>query len=272
MYLTFNSEQINKINQNATTMKNTVLMKRHLPILATLVLLATGCSIYHPQAVSIPLVNQRGDAQVDISAGLSSWVLPDVFTLNATGSYGINDWLAGQAHVNYGFENAYGHLAAGIYSRLGTYGVFEGYLGFGYGGSWRDITSVESDDTDDQNAGVRNYKYHGHFMLPFLQSNIGWRGLAKGHLDIAFGIKAGAYMPDFDYRSYDADGNPVDSRSMIYNTTNILVEPQAQLRVGSQHVKWNFRVGFVWMNDINRADINLTYDWFTVSTGLTFSF
>lgn len=251
-------------------------MKQRLLFLTFVALLATGCSIYHPQAVSIPLVNHKGDAQVDLSVGLSAWILPDVLTLNATGSYGFTDHLAGQAHLNFGFDNTYGHIAAGAYTTMGKYGVVEGYLGFGLGGAWRDRTSYDSDDFDDDDdkstKDGRSYEYDGHFMLPFAQGNIGLRGLANGHIDLAFGLKAGAFMPDFDYRSYDPDGTLSESRSKLYTTTNFLIEPQFQFRVGSEQVKWNLRVGLAWLSDLPGASVYLVFDWITVSTGLTFAF
>ncbi|MBP3763921.1 MAG: hypothetical protein J6I49_08630 [Bacteroidales bacterium] len=247
-------------------------MKQHLPLLALLALLAAGCSVYHPQAVNIPLVNHRGDAQVDVSAGLSSWILPDVFTVNATGSYGFTDWLAGQAHLNYGFDNAYGQLAAGAYHGFGSHGVVEGYLGLGFGGAWRDGVTNRLDDEEDGAVEVKRYDYSGHYLTPFVQGNVGWRDVGKVHFDFAFGLKVGAYLPDFDYRAYDSDGRLLDSRSKPYSTTNLLVEPQVQLRIGGERAKWNLRLGFAWLNDVYDADVSFTYDWFTLSTGLTFFF
>ena len=249
-------------------------MKHRLSLFALLALLVSGCSIYHPQAVDIPLVNHRGDLQVDLSAGLSAWVLPDVLTLNTTASYGLNDWLATQAHLNYGFENVYGQLALGAYATFGSHGVVEGYLGTGLGGAWRGRTSYDADDDDDddKSSGSRSYEYDGHFLLPFVQGNFGWRGLAGGHIDLAFGLKVGAYQPDFTYKSYNDDDEIFPSRTSRYTTPNLLLEPQFQFRVGGEHVKWNLRLGFAWMNDVYGADVNLTYDWLTLSTGLTFFF
>lgn len=247
-----------------------MIRKLRLSLLFLAAFVAAGCSVYHPQAVNIPLVSHRGDAQVDLSAGLSTWVLPDVVTLNATASYGITDWLAAQAHANYGFENAYGQLALGAYRRLGSHGVVEGYLGFGYGGAWREGVSTSSDDADDQAAGVKKYDYSGHFLLPFLQGNIGWRDLTGAHIDLAFGFKVGSYRPDFDYRSYDSDGTLVASRSHPYTSPSLLLEPQLQFRIGGDHLKWNLRLGFAILPDFETSAHNLTYDWFTLSSGLTF--
>ena len=247
-------------------------MKKHLPFIVLLFAL-TGCSIYHPQAVDIPLVNHRGDTQVDISAGISTWVLPDVLTINATGSYGFTDWMAGQVHLNYGIENAYGHMAAGAYRTLGAHGVVEGYLGLGLGGAWREKVEVKDDDAEGSQHGVHTYDYSGRFTLPFVQGNIGWRDLTAAHIDLAFGLKVGAYLPDFDYKAYNSNGQPMASQSKPYKEPNFLIEPQLQFRIGGEHLKWNLRMGFSWLSDVyNNSETSLTYDWLTLSTGLTFFF
>ena len=158
-------------------------MKKFYIFLLPLALTIGGCSIYHPQTVDIPLINHAGDTRVDAAVGISTWLLPDVVTFGGTVSYGITDWLAAQAHANYGFENAYGQLALGAYRRLGSHGVVEGYLGFGLG-VFADQADVASSDT----TGNGTYAYSGHFTLPFGQLNIGWHDLGRAHIDLAFGL------------------------------------------------------------------------------------
>ena len=67
-------------------------MKRTCTILfaAIVSLLSTGCQvfIYQPQAVDIPLINHQGDTRVDAAVGLSTFLLPNRLTLNATGTSG----------------------------------------------------------------------------------------------------------------------------------------------------------------------------------------
>ena len=69
-------------------------MKRTCTILfaAIVSLLSTGCQvfIYQPQAVDIPLINHQGDTRVDAAVGISTFLLPNRLTLNATGTYGIS--------------------------------------------------------------------------------------------------------------------------------------------------------------------------------------
>ena len=110
-------------------------MKRKFMFLALLPLLAS-CSIYHPQAVDMPLINHAGDVRVDANLSMSAWLVPDATNLNLTGSVGITDALAGQLHVNYGGDNAYVQAAPGIYFPVGENFVVETYAGFGYGGAF----------------------------------------------------------------------------------------------------------------------------------------
>lgn len=233
-----------------------------------------SCSIYHPQAVDIPLINHAEDARVDASVGISTWVLPDVFTLNTTVSYGFNDWLAGQVHFNYGGENVYAQLAPGAYHPLGEHSVVETYVGFGMGGAWRDGIS-SSDANSNDTTSFKEYNYSGKFMLPFAQVNLGWHDLTDAHIDLAFGLKVGAYLPDFNYKKYDEGGNLIAGGDGDYTTGNLLVEPQFLFRIGGEHVRFNVKVGFSWLSDIysdNSKSGPFTADLFTVSSGFTFAF
>lgn len=236
-------------------------------VLATLV--ATGCSIYHPQSVDIPLINHEGDSRLDVSASLSATVFPDVLTVGATYSYGINDWLAAQAHINFGGSNAYGQLAPGAYLPLGEHGLLEGYAGVGFGGMWMSEPAKEfSFDTASQDQ----YLLRGTFVVPFVQANIGVHDVGKVHFDAALGLKAGAYLPAIDYLRY-SDGVHVEGQDYRYSTANLLFEPQLMLRLGGERTRWNLRVSYAWLSDMMQGGGNhFIYDLFTVSTGLTFAF
>lgn len=228
-------------------------------------IVVAGCSIYHPQSVDIPLINHQGDSRLDVSASISATVFPDVLTLGATYSYGFNDWLAGQVHLNYGGENIYAQLAPGAYLNLGDHGLLEGYAGLGGGGVWRDHT--------DQSSDIRDYSYSGSFLLPFVQANIGVHDVGKVHFDAAFGVKAGAYMPSLDYMVYDTNGVHIPEKDYHYGSPNFLLEPQLMLRLGSERVRWNLRLSYAWLSDMAAGGgEHFTYDFFTVGTGLTFAF
>ena len=252
-------------------------MKRKLFVVLLCALAAvvpTSCTIYHPQAVDIPLINHAEDVRVDASVALSTWLLPDVFTVNGTVSYGFNDWLAGQAHFNFGGDNVYGQLAPGAYFPLGAKSVVETYAGLGMGGSWRDNVS-SSHARHSDNEAFSSYSFSGHYMLPFVQGNIGWHDLTKAHIDLAFGLKLGAFLPDFDYKEFDENDDMVDGSQFRYTTGNFLVEPQLLFRIGGEKVRFNIKAGMAWLSDIyddNGKSGKFTADIFTLSCGFTFSF
>lgn len=227
----------------------------------------TSCTIYHPQAVDIPLINHAGDGRVDASLGMSTFIMPDVVTLNATVSYGFNDWLAGQVHFNHGGDNYYGQIAPGFYYPLGAKSVVECYAGFGYGGSAR-----ENINPDFSSNASNEFSFDGHYMLPFVQGNIGWHDLTGANFDLAVGLKVGGFMPDYNYREFDNSGNEIASERVDYTTTNLLVEPQVMLRVGPRHLKFNLKAGYAWLSDMTSSSYKFIYDNLTVSAGLTFAF
>lgn len=257
-------------------------MKRHcLPLAVALLLTTASCSVYHPQAVDIPLINHAGDGRVDVAAGVSSLlIIPDIVTFGGTVSYGFNSLLAGQAHLNYGGDNVYGQLAPGAYLPLGEHSVFEGYAGLGAGAAWQ---SPKPGSYNDGATHSSSRGYSGHFMLPFGQLNIGWHDLGKAHVDFAFGLKVGAFYPDFRMKYYDDDGNllpasynPIPEQDPTYNSKSILVEPQLQFRVGSEKVKYCLRVSVAYIDGISIFGLNKSTsfysDFLTISNGLTFNF
>ena len=240
-----------------------------------LAMLSTGCSIYHPQAVDIPLINHAGDTRVDASASVSALVFPDVMNINVTVSHGFTDWLAGQVHVNYGWENFYTQLAPGAYLPLGEHGLLEGYAGLGFGGAWRhqEVTVT----TDTSVFTYTDYEYSGRFTVPFGQVNIGWHDLTEAHIDLALGVKVGAYLPNFNYRDYDSSGNLRLDGSYSYSTPSFLFEPQLLFRIGGESVKFCLRGSFDILSDFfgstsSGTSHNFTADLFTLSAGVNFSF
>ncbi len=229
---------------------------------AVAAVLATGCSVYHPQAVDIPLINHRGDTRLDASLSLSTLVLPDAVCANVTASHGFNDWLTGQVHFNFGGDNYYAQAAPGAYFPLGEKSVFETYFGVGYGGASRD-NATGSDS-------VAHYDFHGHYTLPFVQGNIGWHDLTGINIDLALGVKVGAFLPDYSYTHYNAAGDVTSNE--VYNQPTFLFEPQAMLRFGSENLKLSLRVGMVYLDDVSESSRYMVHDLLTFSAGLAFTF
>lgn len=245
-------------------------MKR-LALFIALALAVAGCSVYHPQAVDIPLLQTAGETRADIALGASMSVLPDAVTVNGTVSHAFNDWLAGQVHVNGGSGVYYAQLAPGAYLPLGEKGVLEGYAGYGFGGSTSRTQSV----TTEEGSSYR-YSFRGRYGVPFVQTNIGWRQLWI--FEVAFGMKIGAYLPNYSYAEYDTTGAVKPESSYLYRTPSLLLEPQLQFRIGGEHLKFTTRFAFCWLSDMDREGTfysgpeNLIHDLFTASMGLTYTF
>ena len=88
-------------------------------------------------------------------------------------------------------------------------------------------------------------------------------------------MKVGGYLPDYDYRKYDANGDIIAGSEKIYSTPNLLLEPQVLFRIGGEDFKFNVKVGFAWLSDLYGGSSNtvpFTADLFTLSTGFTFAF
>ena len=244
-------------------------MKKFLS-LALGAILATGCSVYHPQAVDIPLINHQGDLRIDASLGVSTFVIPDIFSLNLTASYGLGDWVAGQAHVSYGGSCYYFQAAPGVFFPLGAKSVFEAYAGVGQGGSWAD--KVEPEEEKGGTSG-NDYNFDGRFLVPFLQANFGWHDVGKIHFDFAVGLKAGVYLPDYNYYELDSNGDKISSTEQVYTTSQVLLEPQLRIRFGGEHLKFGLGFGFAWLGDLGdgQKGYNFHYDPFTVTAGITYA-
>ena len=228
----------------------------------------SACSVYHPQAVDIPLMTQQGETKIEASGSLSGWLFPDATSVNVTATHAFTDCLAGQAHLNFGSGMSAGQLAFGAFKPLGEHSVLEGYIGLNSG-----FMNVDNKSTDDDGTEhAKTYSYDGRFNVPFSQINFGWHDMTRIHIDLGFGFKAGAYMPNIHYYEYDKDEVRIDEKTYHYTTPNLLIEPQFMMRLGSQKVKWIFKAGFCSLSDIAEGAQHFTYDFYTLSTGVHITF
>ncbi|MBR1851382.1 MAG: hypothetical protein IJ789_08475 [Bacteroidales bacterium] len=257
-------------------------MKRVLIIAITLLAtMATSCSIYRPQASDIPLINHRGDLHVDGNLALSAFVvIPMNASANLTATYGLTDWLAVQGYLSSDNGGGMGHLAVGAYYPVpDSKFVIEGYLGAGRGYS-ANHTSIQSrynpggDTATSPSLGTKNdvdpdysyYQYGGHYSTYFVQANMGWAELAKGHIDIGFGLRQGLLDPDFASRSVRTNDNGTTTTSdHRYTTVVPYTEPQLMFRAGGKKLKFTLKLGFLFMS---RAEF--VHDNFSLSVGLNY--
>lgn len=237
--------------------------KRFVATGVMIVCFLSSCAVYHPQSVDIPLVDHRGEVRADVAVGTSFLaVMPNGENVNATATWAVGDWYAAQLHANYAGDNYYLQFAPGVYGRAGERFVMECYAGMGYGG----VNHRYSDENDALGSG-----YRGYYLLPFAQVNAGWRRL--GAFEVGFGLKMGCYMPNMDYFSDWNSASVVPVNGEHYDTYNLLLEPQMQVAVGGEQVKFHFRIGYAWLNDLVGGNYagRFTYDRLNVSLGLGFS-
>ncbi len=242
-----------------------MLWKKTLAFVAGAITIS-ACTVYHPQAVDIPLMTKQGETKIDASCSLSGWIIPDASSFNVTATHAFTDCFAGQAHLNYGGGMGAAQLAFGAFKPFGEHFVLEGYMGLNSG-----FVNVDERDDDDDSSGGK-YSYNGRFNVPFSQMNFGWHDLLDGHFDIGFALKGGAYMPSIHYYEYNSDGTIRDEETEHYKKTNLLIEPQFMMRLGPQKVKWIFKAGFCDLNDIAQGSENFIYDFYTLSMGVHITF
>ena len=225
-------------------------MKRIVIITGILLaLLSTGCSVMNaPRLADVPLIDHKGDVRVSASA----YVYP-ILGLEATTTVGVFNRMALQLHVDGILSDTYFHVASGFFLPIENR-VFEAYLGYGKGDG--------SVYVDAEPISAR-----GSFNTLFLQLNYGWKDLGKRHADVGFSLKGGRLFPEFR-------GSTPNTSVSHYTEEDILIEPQAFVRWGGEHVKFNLQVGYLYLpmlSAFNKSHENLfRYSPFMLSTGVTF--
>lgn len=233
--------------------------------LSALLVLFSSCVMYHPQTADIPLIEKKGDLRVEASAWASALLTPDAVGGSATVSYGVTDWMAGQLHGSIQDVKNYNLQAAvGSYTPFENK-VLEAYIGINYGKSYRDIGSTRK-KFDREEAFGSAYTY-------FAQVNFGWNHLANSHIDVGFGLKLGAFAPNYSYVGFGPETPEKGELISDMTQTQTLVEPRVFLRAGAQNVKVQLGVGYCVFSGSGFSDNPyLQYDPISVSLGLSYSF
>ena len=230
-----------------------------IPIIAALMIMTASCIAYRPQVVEVPLIDEKGELQVNGSVGLSA-PFGDAY-LGTTVTYGATDWLAVQAHGNWNVSlGGYGQLSAGAFKTWDK-AVLEGYIGYGVGGNkWN---SSKSD---------RHVKAMYH--LPYGQVDFGWKGLANGRIDVGLALKGGMIMPTVNDRQWNETTNTYETKTTKDPVG--LLEPQIFFRAGGKHLKWTMNIGYcqLWGTNGNQpfGDAAVMYMPFTINMGLSYDF
>jgi len=206
-------------------------MKKSRPILhvAVAIILLSGCAVYMPQPVDIPLIKEKGDIRVN--AGV--FVTPVVDSAGMAGAHvtfsaGLTNVLAIQVFTSIDLlMRAHLQGALGLYKSFENNAVIEIYGGYGYGSSGWFSRELKSDS------------YH----LLFAQFNIGKTGIGKLNFDFGFGLKSGCIFND--YANYNKYYSP-----KIEGKYGWMIEPSAFFRFGGKRVKYNMAVNYMWTKHV----------------------
>lgn len=221
-------------------------------------LLMSSCAIYQPQAVSIPLLEEKGDFSADV--GFSSDV-----AASANIAYAFTNHFGGQIHATYGTDNYYAQLALGYYTKLSEKGRMGIYGGYGYGYGY-------------VKPGEGYLRYQGSYHLPFVQYNYGRVHNARGHIEYGVGVKLGLSIME------RTDDVAIMGNDPIYDPLNPLgepdkyrelagiLEPLVFFRTGGEHLKFQLQVGFCLAANKNNGFMFGTYSYypFNISMGISY--
>jgi hypothetical protein len=214
-------------------------------------LIASGCSVYHPHMVDIPLINKKKDVRFD--AGVST-----VLLFHGTFSYGITKNIAIQTFGSFGeSQKYYVHQAIGYFNNLGNNKVMEVYAGYGYG---------YGDAYNDANPGALS----GNYSLYFTQFNFGKIDCKSSHTDIGFGIRTGFMHSNFtDTGFYERYYPPA---SYPLTDDSFILEPNAFLRFGGEKFKLSLKLGTCLIYKFTNKDKSLPYNMINLGLGFNYSF
>lgn len=232
-------------------MKKTKLLALLLPF----AILFTGCIIY-PHATDIPLIQEKNDLRID--AGVSS-----AATANATVSCGLTEKIALQGFGNYGAGHIYFQGAVGYYKKSGINTVWEWYTGLGRG---------YADAYNDAHPGY----LVGNYNLGFTQFNLGKVNSRFAHADYGLSFKTGflrTHLTDENYFDiYHSGEDPQNYQFPNLKGNNLLFQPTAFVRIGGEKLKFNLKVGTLWLYQFSHRDKRLPVSQLNVGVGLNYSF
>lgn len=233
--------------------------------LAALMIVLTSCSMYHPQAVDIPLLTEKGEFRADGTFSLAAVMLPQTPGVNATFSYAATDWLAVQAFADYDCEQSYYFQGAVGAFKPFEKTVLEGFAGVGHGYSFHDY---------EYSTQHRLNQIYGHYNIYYGQVDFGWVDLTRAHIDAGGALKVGAFCPNFTDIDFSTEDGSVNSQ-VLYNDPMLLVEPQLFVRLGGEHVKVCLKFGMTLIGpDVTRSDgsTGFQYEPFDFGLGINYRF
>jgi len=231
--------------------ENLARMKIRVLIFGIIIsLLFTGCIVYQPQMVDIPLISKKNDLRVDAGVSLPS-------SANATISYGFTDKIAIQGFGSISADDRYYFQAAtGLYKNKGNNRVLELYGGFGYG---------YGNAYKDANPG----NLLGDYQLYFGQVNYGKIASESSNFEIGFGIKTGylhSNLTDKNYYNWISETGPYKT----YHDESLLFEPVGFIRIGGQKLKFSVKLGGTMIYKFTNTNRSLPYSHINLGLGINY--
>lgn len=217
------------------------------------IVLSSCSSMYIQSTTNIPLLEKKGEKQVELTASTNS--------LHLTGNYAFSDNYSvmingGVSYKNFStyydiftdsepyegstggvmsmdltfddgeFAHKYGEIGIGRYNILHKKLKLEAFGGIGYG---------IATDQDVGASGVNELNYEADYYLGFLQMNIG-SSIKK--LEFGGAVRLATTFFDYTYQDYYTGL----AQNVGFNMFHI--EPMVFLRIGGEHLKFVYRWAF----------------------------
>jgi len=199
------------------------------------ILLASCTPVYIPNAVNVPLLGGKGEANIQASLGTS---MADIQAAVA-----VTDHFALMANGSFGSEEDGDHLflegGAGYFKNMGKAGRYEMFAGYGWG---RTESTIEG-----SLGGYAKGNYNRFFIQPSI-------GAATENFDGAFSLRL-AYVDFFNTESFAG-------------TDTLFIEPVLTGKVGFKFVKLVLQVG---ISVPFRKEVNIDYQPLIFNLGLNFN-
>lgn len=235
-----------------------MILKRIICFFLSLVLLLflSACSsIYIPSMPSLPLLEEKGDAQIEFSASTNSLRLSGNYAFSDKYAVIVNSYLSYKNFTNhydiftkedsdresiffvtnYGeFANKYAEIGIGRYNIIQKDSLarkrfkFEIITGMGYG------------HATDQKWGTP-LQYEAKYYLGYVQPNI---GLTINTFEFGMGLRLASSFYDYRYQTYSSNsGQNKEILSQNTKFTMFLVEQMVMLRFGGENFKFVLQGG-----------------------------
>jgi len=234
-------------------------MKRKILKLTALIIISiliNSCSsMYIPSITNIPLLESKGEKQIELTASTTSLHLSGDYAFSKKYAIMVNGSLSYGNMTNYydifcekkdrngywdeigngEFSHRYGELGIGRYNKLPNKLKLEVYIGFGYG---------QADDKRSfRDTGVVKYvlKYNASYYLGFVQLNF---GKSYRRFDWGWALRLGYSC--FDYAYNDVNRDYRGHYDLVFQKIKFNLyhyENMVFLRVGGDKLKGVVRIG-----------------------------